>query len=440
MTEHHLRGLPLVLREEPFGGLLFRADGAVHIELDPEGFVFVREHLLGGRSPRTDDERALLARLETEIDGLADRQVKLFDCPATGTARPFRVYAAPTLADFQITERCPLGCPHCYASSEPDGLQVSLDDVDLVLGELSRNGVTQIALGGGEPLGHPDIVAILALCHHYHLVPNLTTNGLYLGDDVMRALGRYCGAVALSLEGVGDSFRRRRRLSFEFFEQCLARLLDAGLATVLQVTLSAESLAELDDIVQLCRQHPRLYGVIFLAYKEVGRGTHYHHVLARRDAAEVHHALRAAFATLGGHIRVGYDCCLTPALVGIEPEWCFTEDDQLEGCSAMRSSIGVLPNLGVTPCTFLPGAVAGNLREQSLRAIWTGAPAERFRSAMARHLAEGVGCRDCASRAACLGGCPAFDLVGCIPAELASSARPIEPARPEPPRRPRPCG
>jgi radical SAM protein with 4Fe4S-binding SPASM domain len=221
---------------------------------------------------------------------------------------------------------------------------------------------------------------------------------------------------------VGESFGRRRHRPFEHFQQCLARLLDAGIATVLQVTLSAESLGELDDIVRLCQQHPQLYGVIFLAYKEVGRGAHYHHVLAARPAAEVHRALRAAFAALGDRIRVGYDCCLTPALVGIEPEWTFNEGGELEGCSALRSSIGVLPSLDVVPCTFLPGASVGNLRRQSLRTIWQGAAAERFRAGMARHLGEGVGCAECASRAACLGGCPAFALVGCLPAAQATGA------------------
>jgi len=186
--------------------------------------------------------------------------------------------------------------------------------------------------------------------------------------------------------------------------------------TVLQVTLSKENFGELRDIVELCLRYPRLYGVIFLAYKQVGRGTDYHHVLAELDAAHVHGELTAAFKALSQQMRVGYDCCLTPALVGIETDFDFGEDDQLEGCSAMRSSIGVLANLDVTPCTFLPGAAVGNLRQQSLRDIWNGPPAERFRRGMAQRMTEKLACVSCPSRSACLAGCPAFELVGCLPA------------------------
>jgi len=182
---------------------------------------------------------------------------------------------------------------------------------------------------------------------------------------------------------------------------------------VLQVTLSKESFGDLDDIVQLCLDYPSLYGVIFLAYKEVGRGSRYHQVLSKLDPLLVHDQLRTAFLTLSQHMRVGYDCCLTPAMVGLESDLGFAHDDQLEGCSAMRSSIGVLPNLDVTPCTFLPNAAVGNLHEQPLAAIWRGRPADRFRLRMAEQMSAKPACRGCATQSDCLGGCPAFDLVRC---------------------------
>ena len=79
----------------------------------------------------------------------------------------------------------------------------------------------------------------------------------------------------------------------------------------------------------------------------------------------------------------------------------------------MRSSIGVLPNLDVTPCTFLPKTAVGNLHEQPLAAIWRGRPADKFRLRMAQQMTASQLCRSCTTQSECLGGCPAFDLVRC---------------------------
>jgi radical SAM protein with 4Fe4S-binding SPASM domain len=245
------------------------------------------------------------------------------------------------------------------------------------------------------------------------MVPSLTTNGIYLTDDMLAAVGRHCGAVALSLEGVGDRFAVYRRTGFDLFEDRLARLLRSGVPTVLQVTLCRENFGDLDDIVDYVLGRPGLYGVIFLAYKEVGRGRGFHHVLAELPAAHVRARLREAFLKISERTRVGYDCCLTPAIVGLEEDLGFSQGDQLEGCSAMRSSLGVMPNLDVAPCTFTTDRVVGNLGAQSLFDIWRSEGARSFRSRMEARVVDGGRCADCAARLECVGGCPAFNLVGC---------------------------
>jgi radical SAM protein with 4Fe4S-binding SPASM domain len=402
-----------LLRREAFGGLLFVPEGALHIELDHEGFAFMHAHLTGGRAPRGEQEARLLEQILREVDGGSLTQARSVDYASGTGAFPFQVLMAPTLADFQITMRCPMGCPHCYAASEPEGALASLEEIERVLDQLRENGVTQVAIGGGEPLGHPDIIQVLERCRQRGMVPNLTTNGLYLDAARLAALKRCCGAVALSLEGVGARFDQVRKSGFAFFEQRLHELMDHGVATVLQVTLSQESFAELEDIIDFCLGHPGLYGVLFLAYKEVGRGDGFHHALAALPPERVHRKLREGFLRLSRQTRVGYDCCLTPAVVGVEPALRFSQADQLDGCSALRSSMGILPNLDVVPCTFTPGMAVGNLGRESLYEIWRGQQASEFRLQVQRRLRGDSQCARCPSQLECLGGCPVFDLVGC---------------------------
>jgi radical SAM protein with 4Fe4S-binding SPASM domain len=401
-----------LLRREPFGGILFIPEDAVHIELDHEAFSFLSELLGGRRDLRGEDEALLLKNILAEVrSGRLDlgREV---DYPTDVGVRPFKVYNAPTLADFQITTSCPAGCPHCYASSDPEGMHVGLADAERVFDELCKNGVTQVAIGGGEPLCHPNLIQILKMCRGRGMVPSLTTNGIYLNEDNLAAMKRHCGAVALSLEGIGDKFNLYRKTGFDLFKERLDRLLASGMATVLQVTLSRENFDEIAEIVDFVQGYPDLYGVIFLAYKEVGRGRSFHHVLAGLPPERVHARLRDAFLGLSTHIRVGYDCCLTPAIVGLEEDLDFSQTDQLEGCSAMRSSMGILPNLDVTPCTFTTDIVMGNLKEQPLFDIWRSDRAESFRCKIEGRIQDGL-CAQCSARLECVGGCPVFFLVGC---------------------------
>jgi len=129
--------------------------------------------------------------------------------------------------------------------------------------------------------------------------------------------------------------------------------------------------------------------------------------------AELFPTLRDAFVRLAEHTRVGYDCCLTPGIVGIEAELDFGAQDLLEGCSAARSSIGITTELEVVPCTFLPSRPLGNLRQQRFLEIWRGAPAEAFRDRLEARVQEQARCRGCGQKASCLGGCPEWNLVGC---------------------------
>ncbi len=407
------RAMPIILRDEPDGGILYDPAEATLIELDRDAFelalrVFHRRETAAG------PEAAAMARqLQSMIAWSPKRRTRRVK--AAGDFRPdvdFHVFAAPTLVDFQITGNCRMQCPHCYANAVPDGAHVPLEDVELVIRQCRDSGVCQLALGGGEPLSHPHIREILALCREAGVVPNLSTNGMHLGVGLLAAMRHCCGAVALSLEGVGETFARWRRTGFEHFKEALERLRAARIRTVLQVTLSAANFDELDDIAEFCLSRPQLYGVIFLAYKPVGRGEHCSRPLAELPAQTVCDGLQRAMLKLHGTMRVGYDCCLTPAIVGGNEPLEFLDPSHVEGCSGLRGSVGVSTGLDVLPCTFLGREVIGNLKERSLAEVWQSPSANEFRRRLQRH-SQQTECRDCAVRDRCLGGCPALPLVGC---------------------------
>jgi radical SAM protein with 4Fe4S-binding SPASM domain len=406
--------LPALLRNETFGGILFEpAEGAL-IELDHEAFDAIVQYFEHPDRSATEEARPIIETISRQMENRPHRNYRRIKHALNNLKNyDFLVYSAPNLVDFQITSQCYMGCRHCYASSSPSGGYVPMDDIEIVLKQCHECGVSQIALGGGEPLLHPDLEQIFKRCHHYGIVPNLTTNGMHLDETILALLKTYCGAAALSLEGVGQHYSKWRHHGFKILENGVQQLKKCDIPTVLQITLSANNIHKLDQIAQYCLTHPHLYGVIFLAYKPVGRGASFGGVLAGIPPDRVSERLRSAFLVLSEKMRVGYDCCMAPAIAGTDASLEFADENYIEGCSAFRGSIGISTDLNAIPCTFLPGENAGNLKERSLQDIWTGRAADLFRKTVYQRIDQNDICRTCKKRVMCLGGCPRMDLVNC---------------------------
>lgn len=428
--------LPFIMRRESFGGIVFDPFDGTMLELDHAGYDVARRTLQHRGFYFNAEKRQFVRELKERLHYNRFRELRELNRDPWPTAVPVPTLSAPTLVDFQITEKCHMGCPHCYASSVDDGKHVAWDDLALVVSQMKDCGVCQVALGGGEPLIHPQIIPLLELCHQSGIVPNLTTGGMNFSDQKLAALRRYCGAVGISMEGVGKRYDRWRSWGFANFIKALDRMREARIPTVIQITLSARNLGELDEMVDFLLTQKHLYGVIFLAYKNVGRGISAANNLGTIDASIVSPALKRAFDRLRPHMRVGYDCCMTPAIAGVEEEAAFADESNLEGCSATRGSVGVSAKLEVSPCTFTGEYHLGNLRERHLRDIWQGATCESFRRRIHYKSVRNSSCGGCQKQGSCFGGCPVMPLVNCHRDHLATQHFPSPDADPQSELRP----
>jgi hypothetical protein len=111
----------------------------------------------------------------------------------------------PEFFDVKVTSRCSGGCGYCYQSSGDSVCHVG-GIVERFTGYFSRFDANQmpfqIAFGGGEPTSHPDFPALLEACSALGMVPNYTTNGMWVSgtsrDSISEATTRLCGGVAVS--------------------------------------------------------------------------------------------------------------------------------------------------------------------------------------------------------------------------------------------------
>lgn len=111
----------------------------------------------------------------------------------------------PELADISISNHCTKGCDYCYRDSKNNSSFMSLDNYEYILNELQHSkwgNIFQIAIGGGEPLEHPQFKQIIEATISRNIVSNLTTNGIHLDGEYASYFKGRVGAVALSVTDI----------------------------------------------------------------------------------------------------------------------------------------------------------------------------------------------------------------------------------------------
>ncbi len=89
------------------------------------------------------------------------------------------------LAFIEITTRCNMKCPVCYADAEAKGRDMPLEDVSRIIDTIAEeNPSTHIILIGGEPTIHRDFFRILEKIRQKGLMKRtfIATNGITLAD------------------------------------------------------------------------------------------------------------------------------------------------------------------------------------------------------------------------------------------------------------------
>ena len=307
-----------------------------------------------------------------------------------GHSEPFWSWHGPELLDISITNWCDKECALCYRRSNKSGQHISLEDYEVVMRQARKMYVLQVALGGGNPNQHPRFCEILRLTRgEYGIVPNYSTNGRGLTNDVLKATSEYCGAVAVSAYHPYEETRR-----------AIDALMSFGIKTNIHFILSSRSIG---TAISWLESPPgfvsKIGAIIFLNYKPMGRCNSNNLLLKNSDRVE--HFFQLAAENKHG-FRIGFDACTATGLAR------FTNVSSVcyDGCDAGRFSMFVSENMNMYPCSFMAEAgykgipiVADNMQHS-----WRNS--ELF--SMIRDRLSLNDCNGCSRANLCLGGCPVF--------------------------------
>ena len=186
------------------------------------------------------------------------------------------------LTVIEITDRCNLQCPTCYAMSSPHyGRHRTVEEVekmlDIIVASEGTPDVVQIS--GGEPTVHPDFFAIMDIARKKpikHLM--LNTNGIRIAKDLefTKQLASYSPDFEIYLQF--DSFKpaaleqlRGKDLT-EVRMKALEHLNALNLATTLVVTLQqGVNDDEIGKIIEFALKQKCVRGVTFQPTQVAGR-------------------------------------------------------------------------------------------------------------------------------------------------------------------------
>ena len=140
--------------------------------------------------------------------------------------------SSPCLGQIDLTNRCNMRCPICFANAGAAGYVFEPDYAQIVrqlqaLRDLRPTPCTAIQFTGGEPTIHPDFLRIVSAARDMGFsYIQIATNGLTLADAdfARRASEAGLHTLYLQFDGVGDRAHRQTRNFPRLWEKKLAAI------------------------------------------------------------------------------------------------------------------------------------------------------------------------------------------------------------------------
>jgi MoaA/NifB/PqqE/SkfB family radical SAM enzyme len=280
------------------------------------------------------------------------------------------VLAQPLTAYLEITYRCNWRCVFCYNPRHGDHAPLAFADWTAVMDDLRQLGTLALVLTGGEPLVHPEFLALARAARERGFAVRVFTNGSLVSEEMASALAELdLVGVEMSLHGACAATHDRatdRAGSFDAMVAGVKRLKARGVPLLLKTPLTNLNEGELEGMIALADG-------LGVAHQVDGNMT------PRDDGDRGPLAYRASAEGLERMYR-------KVAALGRLP----ASDREAGGmnCGLGRLTLAVDPEGNVYPCLQWKKTALGNVRETPLREMWHASPRRAQAAQVARDANE----------------------------------------------------
>jgi radical SAM protein with 4Fe4S-binding SPASM domain len=280
---------------------------------------------------------------------------------------------------WHVTEKCNLACTHCYQSGSRPEMSLSqiksaIDNVKDAVKSWVQEYQMEIVPGfhftGGEPLLRRNLFDILDYSRNSGFSLALMTNGTLITLE-KASLIKQAGVaeVQVSLEGTKSTHDAvRGKGSFSKAIRGINQLLNAGVYTHINVTLSRLNMLEVDGLVRLAEANA-VPALSFSRLVPCGRGAE---LVSQMLTSQ---ELAAFYANLKHYSDSAVKVSSLDPLAGLTqferdlPEM----DFPVAGCAAGVFGITIAADGSIMPCRRMDLSI-GNIKEVSFRELWAESP------------------------------------------------------------------
>lgn len=308
--------------------------------------------------------------------------------------------SAPTEVHFAITNKCSVGCAHCYMNGgEKDDGQLDTESLKKALDILADMKVFHAAFGGGEALERQDLFDIAEYAKKIGIVPNLTVSGLGITPETAEKM-KIFGQVNVSFDGVGEEYATfRGKDMFDVADKAIQALVAAGVSTGINCVVGKRNFGGIEKLFEFARARS-VNEIEFLRFKPSGRGKALY--FSERTTYEQNIRLVPLLAELSGKyvITAKIDCSFVPMLCYHNPPREMLEQMATYGCEAGNVLLGIRSNGQVSGCSFL--------ESDGLDVFELSSPAKRkkaFENIFSWPQRAPQPCKSCDYLDICKGGC-----------------------------------
>jgi radical SAM protein with 4Fe4S-binding SPASM domain len=319
----------------------------------------------------------------------------------------------PAYVVWELTLACDHACTHCgsRAGVAREG-ELSTEEALGVVAQLAAMRTREVVLIGGEAYLHEGFLDIVRALAGRGVTVGITTGGRGITAELARDMAAAgLRQASVSVDGLEATHDRMRHLrgSFAGTMAALANLRAAGIAITANTNLNRSNRDDLEPLYDVLRAQGIVAWQIQLT-APLGRAADRVQMILQpwdlldvvpRVAALKQRARQDGITIMPGN-NLGYfgpeETVLRSLRAGDADHW--------RGCQAGKFVMGIESDGAVKGCPSLQTRhyVGGNLREQSLAAIWKDSPELGFNRARTVEDLWGF-CKSCDFAAECLGGC-----------------------------------
>ena len=250
---------------------------------------------------------------------------------------------APEILDIEVSTICHgLGtpCKFCYKSNTGVGKNMSFLTFKDIFDKMPMT-LTQIAFGIGDIDANPDLFKMFDYCRNSgrEVIPNVTTNGWKLTDEIAKKLSELCGAVAVSKYSPKD-----------VCYDAVKKLTDLGMKQInIHQLVSKETIESCLETIEDAKKDPRLAklnAIVFLTLKPKGKRNDFHIV----DDADYKKIIDKCIES---KVNFGFDSCSANRFLRIanNPKY----ETVAEPCESTLFSSYINVDGDFYPCSFSEG-------------------------------------------------------------------------------------